>query len=165
MLRKLSLKTWLWGVAPAGVMFVVRLFDHWRGGYIQHVWVSDVLLIAGWVLGWMLVEGDRLFYGPKMREALKSFEAESIQPAIRNMLTAFVMTGVGIWVISSSSSLLAAGTCLGFAVRLFSEIIGDGDYQKWYWVFARQFTREEHRGLMIAWGLVLIWLWQLLVRG
>ena len=96
---------------------------------------------------------------------LSDTKSERTKLPLRNMLTAFVLTGVGVWVITSSASLLAAGLCLGFSVRLFSEVISDADYNKWYWIFARKFNDTEHKGLMMAWGIILLWLWWIVVRG
>jgi hypothetical protein len=178
---------WLWRVLPVLGIVAARLYHHYTGGFLSRIWVDDVLIAAGWVVGWMLADADHLFYAlvsapnemisqrvkqeiknrswKKIWELLNDTKSERTQLPIRNILTAFVMTGVGLWVISSSASMLAAGLCLGFTIRLFSELLGEKNYQNWYWVFAREFTPSEHRGLLIAWGAVLIWQWSILIRG
>ncbi len=172
---------------PIAVLLVLRLLRHYQSGYLGALWWGDLLLVVGWIIGWFLAEADHLFYATmcnpheltcqrvrteignkNWRNAwgiLKQTESERTRLPIRNILTAFVMTGVGLWLVTSGASLLAAGTCFGFSIRLFSEILSDNDHQKWYWLFARKFEEVEHRGLMIAWGLILIWQWSMLARG
>lgn len=178
---------WLWRVLPIALLMGFRIFKHFQSGYLGALWSSDLLLVIGWVIGWLLAEADHLFYatmcnpqeltcqrvrseiGAKnWRNAwgiLKQTEAERTKLPIRNILTAFVMTGVGLWLALSGASTLASGTALGFSVRLFSEILNDRDYHNWYWLFARKFEEAEHKGLLAAWSVALIWQWTTLARG
>lgn len=147
----------------------------------------DLNLVIGWVIGWLLAEADHLVYATmcnpqeltcqrvraemdkkNWRNAWKMLEETKFERnklPIRNILTLISMTGVGIWVVSSSGSLLASGLVFGFCVRLFSELIFDTDYKKWYWIFAREFSLPEHKGFLgaITFGIILQW-WYL-IRG
>ncbi len=185
--KGIDLKVWAWRAGPILLILAVRVFRQWQAGYLNRMWTGDLNLLIGWVLGWFLADADHLFYATmcnpqeltcqrvrqeagkrnwrRMWGILEETKGERTKLPIRNILTAFVMTGVGWWMISSGASLLASGMCLGFSIRLFSEIVTDPDYGSWYWLFARPFSREEHRGLVIAWGSVLIWLFMMLVRG
>jgi hypothetical protein len=188
MREKLSrAEKWLWGVIPILVIAAIRLYNHYTGGLLSRIWFDDLLLVAGWVMGWFLAEADYWFYAlvsnpqemtsQKVRQELKNrswkkaweilsnTKNELTELPIRNVLTAFVITGVGMWVISSSSSMLASGLCLGFSIKLFSEMVVDKNYKSWYWLFAREFTESENRGLLVAWGAVLLWQLSILMRG
>jgi hypothetical protein len=178
---------WLWGILPILSLVGIRVYEHYASKILVRVWPEDLLLVLGWVVGWLLADADYLFYAlvtnpqemtsQRIRQELKNrswgrawemiseTKKELTKLPIRNILTAFVMTGVGVWVVSSSSSLIAAGLCLGFCVRLFSEMLTDVNYKRWYWLFARDFLESEHRGLLLAWGIVLIWQWSVLIRG
>ena len=151
------------------------------------VLLGNAFLAIGWGLGYFLAEADHVFYATmcdpqdetcrlvkeewerkNWRNAwgiLERTKGERKRLPIRNMLTIFILLGVGIWVVSSSGSMLASGMVMGLLVRLFSEAVRDAEYKKWYWVFARDFTPMEHRGFLTAWGLVLLFSLVLLMRG
>ena len=159
-------------VAPVLIIVLIRLIRQigligdWR------MWAGNLVLVAGRVIGWLLVEGDHLLYAlacdpanptcsmvktylqkrqwKAAWEALEKTKAERTKLPIKNMLTALVVAGVGIWVVTSSGSFLGAGVVLGLGVRLLWEMLTDEDYRKWYWVFARPFSEIEHRGLVAA---------------
>jgi hypothetical protein len=187
MWKKYVSSVWVWRLVPIGVLLAIRLVKEYQAGYLGVLWPGNLWLLAGWTVGWFLADADHLFYATmcnpqeltcqrvraeignkNWRNAwgiLKQTENERTRLPIRNILTGFVMTGVGLWLISSGASLLAAGTTFGFSVRLFSEVLFDIDYQKWYWLFAKKFELSEHQGLLLAWGAVLIWQWSMLARG
>lgn len=178
---------WMWRILPIGAVTIVRLIKHFQTGYFSSLWPGDLSLVLGWVIGWFLAEADHLFYATmcnpqeltcqRVRSEfgkknwknawgiLKQTEFERTRLPIRNILTAVVMTGVGLWLITSRASLLAAGTCFGFSIRLFSEILVDKSPQNWYWLFTRKFEETEHRGILMAWALILIWQLSMLARG
>ena len=182
-----SLAVWMWRLVPIAGLIGVRLVKHIAADFLPVNLLADGWLLVGWILGWLLADSDHWFYalvcnphelscqrvkGELGKKDLKNAWAilvetahERTQLPIRNVLTAFVMTGVGVWLTMSYGSLIAVGLCLGFAVRLFSEVLAEPDYQKWYWVFSRKFAASEHKGLMIGWGIVLIWQWLVLARG
>jgi len=185
--ERLNLGEWLIGVVPILGLELIRFWQQASAGYLKQVWWLDLLLLVGWIIGWFLAEADDVFYALVCNpqeltcqrvkgefnkknwsgawRLLRQTREERNKLPIRNILTAFVMTGVGLWLVSSGSSLLAAGTCLGFSVKLYWEAVTDKNFKKWYWLFARDFTEAEHRGVMIAWGVVLIWQYLVLVRG
>lgn len=179
-----KLQVWGWRVLPILVLIIVRVIRAIAGKYIGQIWFSEATLMAGWIIGWLVVDAEGIFYAAitnpqetvsqsvmtelrarNFRKAWKlSMETsgERTKLPIRNILTAFAMTGVGIWVVSSSPSFLAAGLVFGFSVRLFSEMLTSGNFQSWYWVINREFTKSEHYGLMLAWVLILFWQWSVL---
>ncbi len=180
---------WIWGwrVLPVAVVVVARIVLQIQAGYFEEVWLGDLILILGWFIGWLMADADHIFYAVvcspqeltcqrvrtelgnknflKAWRILQDTADEREKLPIRNMLTAIVMTGVGFWIISSGGSLLAAGTTFGFAVRLFSEILPDRYFQRWYWVFSRKFEEVEHKGIMMGWGVMLLWQMWTLIRG
>lgn len=177
----------MWQVAPIAILLVVQIWRQIQSGLIGRMWFMDIALLAGWVLGWLLVEAEGLFYvyvtnphelnSQRVQaeiakknwrgawDLLESTKHEHKKLPIRNILTVFVITGLGIWVVTSSGSFLASGLVLGFLVRLLSEILTDSDYKSWYWIFARDFSKTEHQGLLAAWIIGLIWIWFTLLRG
>lgn len=151
------------------------------------MWWLDLNLIAGWIIGWFLAEADHFVYATMCNpqeltcqrvraemdkknwknawRMLQDTKFERNKLPIRNVLTLISMTGVGIWVVSSSGSLLASGLVFGFCIRLFSELVTDTGFKKWYWIFAREFSLSEHRGFLGAIALGIIWQWWYLIRG
>ena len=89
----------------------------------------------------------------------------SWQASVRNVLTLGCMELLGFWAISSSGSLLAWGLVFGLSIRLYSEFLAEADYKKWYVVFARQFSDNEHKVFKILLGGMLIAQLLMLVRG
>jgi len=141
-------------------------------------WWINLQLVAGWILGWALADIDNIFYtltcDPKEETCQRvkrevdlkrwkgawkilsetAFEREKLP--IRNMATAFVVGIMGIWVATSTSSVLAAGLVFGLGVRLVIELWQVKKYQKWYWLFNREFTMTEHQILrIIVTGMVV----------
>jgi hypothetical protein len=177
----------MWRVIPILTVLVARVIQQVRGDILLRALWVDISLLAGWLIGWILAEADHLMYATvcnpqeltcqrvkseiekrdwkKMWKLLQETKSERTKLPVRNVLTGFVITGLGLWVVTSSGSPLAAGVVFGFGVRLFSEILADADYKKWYWVFARDFGQSEHRGLLMAWAAGLIWQWLILLRG
>ena len=152
----------LWQVAPIGVVVGIGVVTDFLALGITGVkWLNYVWVTLGWVAGWWLVEADKYVVRVK---GMEKYMAEWSR-AIRNVLTALVLAVVGLWVTSSSSSLLAAGLVFGLAVRLFSEFIYTNDWRSWYWVVAREISDREHKVFMVIFGIILLLDWLLLVRG
>jgi hypothetical protein len=180
-------KVWLWRVVPIGTILAVKVAEQLKGQILLKASLLDLSLLAGWILGWLLAEADHVLYATMCNpqeltcqrvraemgkkdwrrawQLLQETKFERTKLPVRNVLTGFVMTGLGIWVVTSSGSLLAAGLVFGFGIRLFSELLTDTDYKKWYWVFAREFSESEHKGVLMAWAGGLIWQWFTLLRG
>lgn len=143
------------------------------------IWWTDLLLVVGWLVGWGLAELDHLFYAlvcdPKevscqrvKREIylrrwksawgiLESTRGERQRLPVRNVLTVAVLAVTGIWMATSSASYMGLGAVLGLSGRLFMEAMAEKNYQKWYWVFKREFSLNQHRVFMGGWLLTLIY--------
>jgi hypothetical protein len=143
------------------------------------VWWTDLLLVVGWLIGWGLAELDHLFYAlvcdPKevscqrvRREIdlkrwksawgiLEATRGERERLPVRNVLTVAVLAVTGVWLASSSASYVGWGMILGLSGRLFMEAVAEKNYQKWYWVFKREFSKLEHRLFMTMWLLTLVY--------
>ena len=143
------------------------------------IWWTDLLLVLGWLIGWGLAELDHLFYAlvcdpqevscqrvkreidlKRWKSAwgiLESTKGERQKLPVRNVLTASVLAVTGVWIASSSASFVGLGMVLGLSGRLFMEAMAEKNYQKWYWVFKREFSRVEHRLFMAVWLLTLVY--------
>jgi hypothetical protein len=174
-------------LVPVLILIGVRVYRHYQMQALPRMWFLDLSLLVGWVLGWWLAEADDLFYvlmcaphevtGQRVKKELMNknwqralailgeTKGERTKLPIRNVLTGFVMTGVGLWLASSSASLVAAGMCVALGTKLFLQLVMDKDYKSWYWPFAREFSFGEHQGLVAAWGIILLWQWSILLRG
>lgn len=140
-------------------------------------WVN-FQLILGWVLGWILADLDHVFYAltcnPKeetCQRVRREIELRRWNGAwrilistvndreklpIRNVVTMFVIGIMGIWVSTSTISALALGLVFGLGVRILIDMWQTKKYQKWYWVFKREFSFGEHRILsLLATGIVI----------
>ncbi|MBI2008326.1 hypothetical protein HYS82_01585 [Candidatus Amesbacteria bacterium] len=143
---------------------------------IGPIW-GNVWLTVGWVIGYLLTEIDDLFYvyicNPRdevcqrvkthiaaadwrrAREVLVATRGERQNLPVHNILTGLVVAAVGVWVISSLGSLVAAGAVLGLTTRLFVGALGEKNFEKWYWMFAREFRVVEHKVILGVWGVLL----------
>jgi len=161
-MRKVNWWREVWAVAPIGVVVGIGVFTDWLALGPEGVqWLNYIWLVAGWLIGWWLVEAD------KVLSRIKSIErfASEWDRSIRNIVTVMVLAGLGLWLASSSSSLLASAMVFGLSVRLFSELLYSPDYKNWYWMIARAISEREHRALMAIWGGLLLFTWLTLVRG
>ena len=138
--------------------------------------LSSVWLMVGWVIGYALAEADHLFYVAMCNpqelscqrirqkleirswkeawELIKATSGERTRLPVHNILTGLVVTVLGLWIVSSVGSMLAAGVVVGLGVRLFTEFL-TGDKKKWFWVFAREFSVGEVGGVGGGWGVLL----------
>ena len=139
--------------------------------------LANLWLLVGWVIGYWLTEIDDIFYvyisdpmdgtGQKVkallrvgdlrraRELLVMTRSERQKLPVHNTLTGLVVAVLGIWVITSSGSILASGVALGLTTRLFIGLLLEKDFNKWYWVFAKKFTDKENRIVLMVWGFLL----------
>lgn len=139
-------------------------------------WLGDLWLVVGWIIGYGLAEVDHLFYvavcNPqeltcqRVRQELgaRSWKSawdllrrtagERTRLPIHNVLTGVIVAGLGIWVVSSSGSLLASGVVVGLGVKLFTEYLS-GEKKGWFWLFSREFALGEQRVVGVTWGLLL----------
>jgi hypothetical protein len=159
---------WGWRVGPVGIVVgwdVVRQLLNKRLFAINIAWkivLGYGLLVAGWVFGWMMPD---LLVSPVEGKYLPKDVREGMEASLKNALTVLVLMVTGIWVVSSSGSVLASGLVFGLTTRLFTVALRTKDYRKWYWVVAREISLLEHRIFMIVWaGVLLAQMW-FLVRG
>jgi hypothetical protein len=106
----------------AGVLFLLGLRD----------W-SLLIFALGWVIGEFLPRGEKL-----MSAALKLSEDTSV---FYNLYSVVAVSILGLWLLSSSNSLLAVGLVCGLQVNLFTTYLLDNkkfskinvDRFAWYW--------------------------------
>lgn len=111
--------------------------------------MEGVWLVSGGVAGYWLVDiYDRLCV---------YFKLGDTKHAVHNVLTGLVIAVLGIWTVTSSGNVLASGVVLGLSVRLWIGFLMDKNYQRWYWMFAREFGLVEHRIVVGVWGALLLW--------
>ncbi|OGC92449.1 hypothetical protein A3D85_00735 [Candidatus Amesbacteria bacterium RIFCSPHIGHO2_02_FULL_47_9] len=154
---------------------IVKLkeWDEWR----NVAWAGNGLLLLGWVIGYFLPDIDDLFYvyisdpGDKIGNQAKTLLAggdvrrawdllvatrgERKNLPVHNILTGLAVAVAGVWVVSSSGSPLAMGAVLGVTTRMFIGAVIEKNYMRWYWIFAREFSRREHQVVMAVWGVLL----------
>jgi len=141
-------------------------------------WWMNIQLVIGWVIGWALADIDQIFYAmtcdPKgescqrvkreidlrrWKGAWKILEitaGEQEKLPIRNMVTLLIVGIMGIWVATSSISIIASGLVFGLGVRLIIEMWQTKKYQKWYWLFKREFALMEHKIIrLIVTGMIV----------
>jgi len=179
-LKKFGMRSWV-VLAVVGV----RIFRRW--GEIGLIWPEALLVLAGWAVGYFLSDLDDWIYvlvthpheltsrrvwdllslgkWGAAREMLMSTREERERLPIHNALTGLVVSGVGLWVISSSGSPLGWGVTLGLSVRLWWGLVMEKNYQKWYWLVARKINLVEHKVLAGVWGVLIALQIVLLIRG
>lgn len=163
-------------ILVAGVVGVRIIGRMGQIGLIGQI-LGSAWLVIGWVIGYLLTEIDDLFYAyicnpedgtcqrvkthiqaadwRRARDLLVATRGERQNLPIHNILTGLVVAAVGVWVVTSSGSLIASGAVLGLTARLFIGALVEKNYQKWYWMFAKQFSATEHKTVMVVWGLLL----------
>ncbi len=171
---------WILQILLVVVIVSVRL-------YLKQDWIGNLWLLLGWILGYILAEADDWFYvavcspqeltcqrvrhevaSKNWRNAwglLKSTMGERQKLPLHNIVTALVVMIAGIWLITSSGSLLAIGLVMGLGIRLYFDFLSSVNYQNWYWIFSRQFAPQENKTAKIIWGTLLSIQLFLLVRG
>ncbi len=155
--------------------------------FLRQEYLANVLLTVGWVLGYVLAEADDWFYvavcNPQelscqrirheiqtknWRNAwglLKSTTSERQRLPIHNVITALVIMGAGLWMVTSGGNALAMGLVTGLCVRLFMDFVTDVNFGRWYWVFSRSFLPSENKLIKIIWGGLLFVQLAFLIRG
>lgn len=159
-----------WGIL--GILVVLHFV-------INRQIISDLLLIVGLIIGFAMAELDHWLYALMCNpqevaclrvrgeiqafrlknawEMLQQTKAERTKLPVRNALTGLIVAGLGVWLVTSSGSLLAAGIVFGLNIKLLTDFLTDPDYNKWYWLVARPITPLENRFVKWAWaGLTVI---------
>lgn len=154
---------------------------------IRQDWISNLLLVLGWGVGYILAGADHWLYvavcNPQelscqrirheinqknWRNAwglLQSTTAERTNLPVHNILTAFVVATLGIWMVTSSGSPVAVGIVLGLQIKLLSEFMMDGNANRWFWMFSREFSAKEHQIAKVVWSILLLIQLVVIVRG
>lgn len=136
------------------------------------------LLGIGLIIGYFLAELDHVFYAfvcnpheltcqrVKSHISQNNWKAawfllqetmgERTNLSIHNVVTGLLLAVLGIWIVSSSGSLLASGAIVGLGFRLLTQLIWEKNYNKWYWLFKRKFSNVENRTVQIVWAALLL---------
>lgn len=168
MASKRSLLGWGWQSVPLGVVVGVNLLRRlWPITNINWVNLAKVclgagMMVGGWIFGWMLPD---LVVRPEVTKRLPVDLGAGMGKAMWNVLTLGAVLVAGLWVISSGESPIASGLVTGLGLRLYSGMLSESDYQKWYWVFAKGFSVHEHKILMVIYGIMLVVQFVFLLRG
>lgn len=177
----------IWRVLPILVIVVARAAREIVVGGIKYWrWGDDILLVLGWVVGWLLANIDEGLYvisNPhevtsqrvkSMFEAkdykgalalLAATRAERTKTPVRNALTLMLVMVIGVWIVTSNGRPFGSGVVLGLGVRLLSEFMAESDKKKWFWIFARDFSHSEQRWIMLGSIGALIWQVLMTIRG
>jgi hypothetical protein len=186
---KLPVSAKVWEIAPITVIAIGRAIraivmagiGNWR-------WWEEIWLVLGWMVGWLLAEIDDVLYvamgnpqeltSQRVKKELTAGnfigawnllqatrgERTSRMP-VRNALTLLVMAIIGVWIVTSNGSPLGSGVVLGLSTRLLTEFLAEKDKNKWFWIFSREFSRNEQIAIAVGCTLALIWQAILTVRG
>lgn len=168
MASKRSLVRWGWQSVPLGIVVGVNLLRRlWPISNINWTNLAKVtmgagMMVGGWVLGWMLPD---LVIRPEVTKRLPSDLGTGMERAMWNVLTLGAVLLAGLWVISSGESPISSGLVTGLGLRLYSTMLTEADYKKWYWVFTREFSMHEHKMFMVLYGILLVFQFVFLIRG
>ena len=142
-------------------------------------WWVNLQAAIGWVLGWGLANLDNVFYAvtcnsreetcqrvkreidlKRWKSAWRILEmtaGEREQMPVRNVVTLFVVGVMGVWLMTSTVSIVALGMCFGLGARLILELWQLKRWQKWYWIIKREFTLVEHRVVVLVLSGMLVY--------
>lgn len=169
---------------PLGLVLIIRIFrEYFALGFSGINYVGNILLALGWIIGYALGDLDHLFYAlmcnpqelscTRVRSELSAYRfrnawkilketaSERTKLPVHNILTLAIICVMGIWMVTSSGSLLASGIVVGLSVRLLWEFWRAVDFGKWYWIFAREFSVSEHK--VIRWVLTALVILQIVM--
>lgn len=140
--------------------------------------VESILLGIGWGLGFILADLDHLLYilvtnaheltslrikqmftnrdWKAIWQEIENTKSERMQMAVHNVVTGLVLSGVGLWLVTSSGSLLASGLVVSLGIKLFIEFAVDRDSGKWYWLLPRPMRLKEVWAALLALQLLLL---------
>lgn len=181
----INARAWKRFALRSGIVVAVIGVRFWIGG--AATWLTNLWLAVGWSLGYWLTDVDDLFYvyvcNPKEMtcqrvreeagrknwrrawEILVDSRPERQKLPVHNVLTGLVVALAGVWLTTSNGNMIANGAILGLSSRLLLGLMLEKDYNRWYWVFARDFSREENRLIKLVWGvMVVIQIWMLVRR-
>lgn len=146
--------------------------------------INYLLILIGLALGWVTLSIEKIFYiyqnshelhcvrftskliSRNFKEAwqmLKETQAGDKSP-IRNILTMGILGVLGIWGILSLGNKFVPALIVGLYARMVWLLWIDINWQKWYWLFAREFEIKEHQIIRYILSFILIMQLFLLVR-
>lgn len=154
-----------------GLVVLIKIFSGKFG-------VDSILLSVGWGMGFVLADLDHLLYilvtnaheltslriklmfksrdWKAVWKEIEDTKPERVQMAVHNVVTGLVLSGVGLWMITSSGSLLASGLVVSLGIKLFIEFVTDHNPHKWYWLLPAPMRLKEIWGAMLALQLLLL---------
>jgi hypothetical protein len=147
---------------------------------IVHRSWSDIWLGIGWILGYFATELDQIFYATVCNphelscqrvqseiakkdwknawRMLQDSKAERTKLPIHNIVTGLVLGVLGVWLVTSSLSILASGLVISLGIKLFLEFTLEKNQIDWYWLMPKPLRLKE------IWALILVLQLWLLVR-
>ncbi len=142
------------GYYVLAVVFLIRVtLEFMRTGGWN--WMGLIMLVAGWVIGYLLVKLERKLAVGKLKQYLGEVLANCERSPVRNVLTGVVIAVLAVWMVKSSGNMLGIGVVTGIAVRLYADMLNDRNQKRWYWIFAREFSGKEQKIIKIVWGVIV----------
>ena len=142
------------------------------------------LTLAGLVLGWVMLSIEKVFYicqnshelhcvrftskliSRNFKEAWQMLKETQVgdKSPIRNILTMGILGILGIWGILSLGNKFVPALIVGLYARMVWLLWIDINWQKWYWLFAREFELKDHQIIRYILSFILVLQLWLLVR-
>ncbi len=146
--------------------------------------INILWTLTGLGLGWVMLSVEKVFYicqnshelhcvrftskllSRNFKEAWQMLRETQVgdKSPIRNVLTAFVIGVLGIWSLTSLGNKFVPALIAGLYARMIWLLWTDKAWQKWYWIFAREFEIKEHQIIRYIFSFILILQLLLLVR-
>lgn len=135
-------------------------------------------------MGWVLLSIEKVFYicqnshelhcvrftskllSRNFKEAWQMLKETQVgdKSPIRNVLTATILGILGIWGILSLGNKFVPALIVGLYARMIWLLWTDINWQKWYWLFAREFELREQQIVRYILSFILVLQLFLLVR-
>ncbi len=143
----------LFATAPIAVVLLVRLLivflrSGW-GGFTIVTALQNLWILLGFGVGWWM-------WNLESNPWVKTNWPITKYAPFRNVLVVTLIGILGLWVTSSSPSVLASGLVWGMGVRAFWEMVRATDLTSWFAVFARSFSEKEQRSFVFGLAIVLL---------
>ena len=142
--------------------------------------LEDIWLGIGWLMGYFASELDQIFYATVCNphelscqrvqseiakrdwknawRMLQDSKSERTKLPIHNIVTGLVLGVLGVWLVTSSLSLLASGLVISLGAKLFLEFTLDKNQIDWYWLMSKPLRLKE------IWLVIIVLQLFLLVR-